>query len=216
MLSKFSGFFDPSVVDGNAVHIIGCGAIGSTLALQLTRCGINEITLWDFDTVAQHNLANQQFLYAHIGMNKVTALHMLMTAINPQIKINIRKKYTDEMLSGYVFMCVDSIDVRKTIVKTNKYNTAVLALFDFRMRLKDAQHYGTDWSTPIDIVNFENTMDFTQEEADAATPVNACGMTMSIIPTIETVVATGVANFINYLNNPKHLKKFIMVNPFDY
>ena len=119
-------------------------------------------------------------------------------------------------MSGYVFMAVDSIDVRNVIVKQNRYNRAVKAMFDFRMRLKDAQHYASAWNNNTQIKNFVESMNFTQEEADKYTPVNACGMTMSIIPTIETVVATGVANFINYLNEPTHIRPFIMVNPFDY
>ena len=84
------------------------------------------------------------------------------------------------------------------------------------MRLKDAQHYGANWAVSEHRKNLLKTMDFTQEEADAATPVNACGMSMSIIPTVETVVAVGVANFINYITDPQLLKPFVMVNPFDY
>jgi len=215
MIEKFAGFFDPSIVK-DKVHIIGCGAIGSTLAIQLTRCGLTDITLWDFDIVQPHNLANQQFRYADIGEAKVASLHQIMLEINPQIKVYYKDRYTDEQLSGYVFMAVDSIDVRKQIVKSNMYNQSVKAVFDFRMRLKDAQHYGANWNIKEDKDNLLKTMDFTQEEADAATPVNACGMTMSIIPTVETVVAVGVGNFINYLHDPATLRKFIMVNPFDY
>lgn len=215
MISKFAGFFDPAIVK-EPIHLIGCGAIGSTLAVQLARCGLTNITLWDFDIVQQHNLANQQFMYKHIGFDKTEALADILTDINPQIKLNIQGAYTDEKLSGYIFLGVDSIDVRKLVVNNNMYNNHVKAVFDFRMRLKDAQHYGADWSTIENRKNLLATMDFTSEEAKEATPVNACGLTMSIIPTIETVVAHGVANFINFLHKPDTLKRFIMVNPFDY
>lgn len=215
MIEKFSGFFDPSVVK-YPIHIIGCGAIGSTLAVQLTRCGLTDIHLWDMDTVAPHNLANQQFLHKHIGMRKPVALEAIMTAINPQINTTIHHEYKEDYLTGYVFIAVDSVDTRKRIIRKNKYNQDVKAVFDFRMRLKDAQHYGTNWLYKADKDNLEKSLDFTQEEADAATEVNACGMSMSIIPTIETVVAAGVSNFINFLNNSDALRKFIMVNPFDY
>ena len=215
MLAKFSGFFNPATVK-EPIHIIGCGAIGSTLAVQLARCGLTNISLWDFDIVQQHNLANQQFLYKHIGYDKTEALTEILTSINPQIKIKQKGKYLDDKLEGYIFLCVDSIDLRKEIVSNNMYNTEVKAMFDFRMRLKDAQHYGCDWSQKANRNNLLATMDFTSEEAKVATPVNACGMTMSIIPTVETVVSAGVANFINFTHNPATLKRFIMVNPFDY
>lgn len=215
MINKFAGFFNPDIVK-KPIHIIGCGAIGSTLALQLARCGIIDISLWDFDTVEQHNLANQQFHYKHIGFDKTEALEELILAINPHAKVTKYAKYTDEQLDGYVFMAVDNIDTRKEIVIHNKYNVNLDAMFDFRMRLKDAQHFGADWMFEEHKENLLNTMDFTQAEADEQTPVNACGMSLSIIPTVETVVAVGVANFINYLHDAKTLKKFIMVNPFDY
>ena len=215
MIEKFSGFFNPGDVK-HPIHIIGCGAIGSTLGIQLARCGLTNITLWDFDTVAPHNLANQAFRYNDIGEAKVASLHQIMLEINPQINVHYKDKYINERLSGHVFMAVDSIDVRKNLVKANLYNPDLQTIFDFRMRLKDAQHYGANWAVSEHRKNLLKTMDFTQEEADAATPVNACGMSMSIIPTVETVVAVGVANFINYITDPQLLKPFVMVNPFDY
>lgn len=215
MITKFDGFFDPAIVT-KPIHIIGCGAIGSTLAVQLTRCGLTNIYLWDFDTVEVHNLANQQFRRADVGTNKNVALRKIMLEINPQAEVKTRGRYTDEMLSGYIFLAVDSIDTRKDIIQAHKYSMLVEAVFDFRMRLKDAQHYGADWAKQEHRKNLEKTMDFTQEEADAATPTNACGMSLSVIPTVETVVSVGVANFINFLHDPKQLKPLVMVNPFDY
>lgn len=215
MIEKFSGLFDPSKVT-RPIHILGCGAIGSTLGVQLARCGLDNIYLWDYDKVEQVNLANQQFQYKHINLEKTEALKELMQAINPHIKIETRGEYLDEILSGYVFLAVDSIDVRKAVVQNHKYSNEVEVMFDFRMRLKDAQHYAADWSDKRQKDNLEKSMDFTQEEADAATPINACGLSQSIIPTVETVVSTGVANFINYIHDPEELKPFVMVNPFDY
>ena len=215
MIEKFSGFFNPGDVK-HPIHIIGCGAIGSTLGIQLARCGLTNITLWDFDTVAPHNLANQAFRYKDINELKTIALANMMQEINPQLIPQKKVRYTNEKLSGHVFMAVDSIDVRKDLVKANLYNPDIQTIFDFRMRLKDAQHYGANWAISEHRKNLTKSMDFTQEEADAATPVNACGMSMSIIPTVETVVAVGVANFINYITDPQLLKQFVMVNPFDY
>ena len=103
MIEKFSGFFNPGDVK-HPIHIIGCGAIGSTLGIQLARCGLTDITLWDFDSVAPHNLANQQFRYNDIGEAKVASLHQIMLEINPQINVHYKDKYTNEKLSGHVFI----------------------------------------------------------------------------------------------------------------
>ena len=48
--------------------------------------------------------------------------------------------WTDEVINGYVFLCVDNIDLRRKIVETNQHNPNCIAFFDFRMRLTDAQH----------------------------------------------------------------------------
>lgn len=213
MIEKFADFFDPTQVDG-PVNIIGCGAIGSTLAVMLARCGINDFELWDHDTVASHNLANQQFIYSHVGRSKTEALKELILQINPQAKVKTFGKWIDDELAGYVFLAVDDIEVRMAIAKANKYNKRVKAMLDFRMRLKDAQHFATLWDTQTNKENFMRTMDFSQEEAKKATPVNSCGLEESIMPNVQAVVSFGVGNFINMVQTGQY-ERLIMTNPFD-
>lgn len=52
-LNKHREYFDPEKIREAKVpiHIIGVGAIGSHIAIQLAKLGIEEITVWDFDTV---------------------------------------------------------------------------------------------------------------------------------------------------------------------
>lgn len=214
MFEKFLGFFDPSTVK-NEVHIIGCGAIGSTLAMNFARCGITNIHLWDFDTVQAHNIANQQYRLTQVDQPKTQALQDMMKEINPHIKLVLHGKWIEQLLRGHVFLAVDNIETRAAIVKKNMYNNSIDSMWDFRMRLKDAQHYGYDWKDTDERKKFFSTMQFTQEEADASTPVNACNMTMSIIPTVDMVVAVGVANFINYLHGQMP-ERLVMVNPFEF
>lgn len=213
MIEKFSGFFDPTIVK-HPIHIIGCGAIGSTLTLQLARCGLTDLYLWDFDIVESHNLANQQYRFAHIGRPKTECLKEMVLEINPHAQVWTKGKWIDDQLTGYVFLAVDNIELRKEIVTKQMYNSYVKAMFDFRMRLKDAQHYAADWKEMQDRKNFIATMQFTQAEADEHTPVNACNMALSIIPTVDTIVSVGVGNFINYLHGQAP-ERLIMANPFD-
>ena len=212
MIEKFIDFIDPSKVKA-PIHIIGCGAIGSTLGVMMARCGMTNINLWDFDTVESHNLANQQFIFSDITTLKTIALSKHMADISPQIKIHRHGKWDMDVLTGYIFLAVDNIELRHKIVTAHLYTEDVLAVFDFRMRLTDAQHYAADWCEPINRTNLLKTMDFSQAEADEQTPVSACNMTLSIMPTVQAVVAHGLANFINLINK-EHLQRLVMVNPF--
>ena len=72
--SKVLEYFDASALCKAPIHIIGCGAIGSHVAEQLTRLGCSNIHLWDFDKVEPKNITNQMFLDSDIGEEKVNAV----------------------------------------------------------------------------------------------------------------------------------------------
>lgn len=205
-LTKHYEYFNPTTIE-EPIHIIGCGAIGSTLAENLVRLGLTNIHLYDFDTVAEHNIANQMFRQKDIGWLKVIALEEILKEINPHVDITKHEEgYTNRPIkTGYIFLCVDNIELRKKIVEEHRYNPNIKAFFDFRMGLADAQHYAT-LNTPTGVSNLLKTMDFTHTEAKQNMPISACGTSLNILPTVRIIVANGVANFINYVktNNLKH------------
>lgn len=196
------------------VHVIGVGAIGSHIAEQLARLGIDHVHLWDFDTVEAHNIANQQYTHADISKPKVIACYDRCTQIKPNNTwVFHNAPWDNHPLYGHIFLAVDNIELRKRITLAQKFNNSVRTMLDFRMRLEDAQHFAADWKRPAEREIFLKTMDFTSAEAEENTPVSACNMALSIIPTVSTVVSAGVANWINHLNG-KGLNRLIMVNPF--
>jgi molybdopterin/thiamine biosynthesis adenylyltransferase len=216
-LSKSYDFFRPEDCP-ERVHIIGCGSVGSTVAELLVRFGLTKITLNDFDVVEPKNLANQMFRQEHIGRQKTDALSEMLCEINPEVKANIRVQgqgFTGQKLSGYVFLCVDNIDLRREISLANKDNPYVKAMFDFRTRLTDAQHYAADWSELKMVEDFLRSMNFSHEEAAAETPVSACNVTLSVAPTVRMICSLGIANFVNFAKH-KSLKKFIQIDAFGF
>jgi len=210
-LSKSYEYFKPEQLKGR-VHIIGCGSIGSTVAENLARYGITDMVLYDFDVVEAHNIANQMFVETDIGKPKVEALANMLKSINDECEPKLVKEgWTGQKLAGYIFLCVDDIEVRKRIVEDNKNNPYVKGMFDFRTRLTDAQHYAADWSDRKSIDNFFNSMSFSHDEAKDETPVSACGVALSVATTIRLIVGFGVQNFVEFVKGNK-LHKLILVD----
>ena len=213
-LSKIYEFFDPDM-DNSMVHIVGCGSVGSTVAENLARCGVARLTLWDFDFVEPHNIVNQMFRQQDIGRPKVEALHDILMEINPEIKVKLKPEgWKGESMSGYVFLAVDNIELRKQIVESIYDNMFVKAVFDFRTFLESAQSFAADWQDLKMKENLLNTMQFTHEEAMAETPVSACGVTLGVATVVRIISALGVNNYINFVKG-KGLKKMILLNAFD-
>lgn len=215
-LSKSLEYFDPiNNIDG-AIHIIGIGAMGSRVAELLVRLGIPSIHIWDFDTVEDKNITNQLYFNHQIGMKKTDALEEILKDINPEIKIIKHEAWTEESnLSGYVFLNVDSIELRHLIAKTNEFNPLIKAMFDCRMRLEDAQSYAADWSNDTQKKTFMSSMEFTDEEATEATPVSACGTTLSVASTVVSTAAFTVSNFMNLIRKDE-CASMIFTNAFEH
>ena len=216
-LTKSSEFFDPSSCT-DRIHIIGCGSVGSTVAELLARFGLTNVCLYDFDVVEEHNLANQMFTTKNLYKPKLEGVYDRWVDINPEAAKTI-KLYGDgwdgHKLSGYVFLCVDNIELRKRIVEENKYNLNVKAMFDFRTALVSAQHYAADWSNQKDISALLDTMDFTHAEAEKNVPVSACKVSLCVMPTVWSVAMAGVVNFINFVKTGA-LEKAMILKPFEF
>jgi len=97
--------------------VIGVGAIGRQVALQLTAIGISHLQLIDFDRVEIHNLATQGYFVKDLNRLKVDATSELCRQMTDDLAIEIladRFKRTTPV-GNCVFCCVDSITVRKHI-----------------------------------------------------------------------------------------------------
>ncbi len=106
------------------VHIIGTGGMGSHIAAALARMGVglpkSPIFLYDYDKFEVHNLANQLMSSTHVGWSKIKAVKSQLQEIRPGIVVHTRRGEIDRQieLSGVVFVCVDSMAARATIMET--------------------------------------------------------------------------------------------------
>jgi sulfur carrier protein ThiS adenylyltransferase len=97
--------------------VVGVGAIGRQVALQLAAMGIPWLELVDFDIVEESNLASQGYLEEDLGRMKVEATADLCRRINCNLEIHaVVDRFKRSMEVGNVaFVCVDRIETRRLI-----------------------------------------------------------------------------------------------------
>lgn len=99
------------------VTIVGVGAIGRQVALQLAAIGVPQLTLVDFDRVDLTNVTTQGYRTADIGQLKVQATAQAIQELDNATTVSLvvdrfRPRYFTD---GAVFCCVDSISARSAI-----------------------------------------------------------------------------------------------------
>ena len=101
-------------------HIVGCGAIGSSVATQLARLGGNKFYLYDFDKVGIENIGVSQYIDEDIGKSKVQALRSHLWNIDNHIISDITigkfKNYQGKE-DDILILGLDSMSARMKIVK---------------------------------------------------------------------------------------------------
>jgi len=97
--------------------VVGVGAIGRQVALQLTAVGVPWLKLIDPDEVAPENLACQGYLEDDIGRLKVDATSQLCRQVNstPDVVALPSRFQRNRDVGNAVFCCVDSIETRRLI-----------------------------------------------------------------------------------------------------
>jgi sulfur carrier protein ThiS adenylyltransferase len=97
--------------------VIGVGAIGRQVALQLTAIGVPRLQLIDFDQVELTNITTQGYQVADLGKYKTTATREAAESLAPEISITeLQDRFRPRYNTGSViFCCVDSISARAAI-----------------------------------------------------------------------------------------------------
>ena len=107
--------------------VVGVGAIGRQVAVQLAALGVPAMDLIDFDLVSVENLASQGYWPADLARMKVDATAELCRQIHPEIELHTHPERfrrssakTLECLKTrqrkvVVFACLDSMDGRRLL-----------------------------------------------------------------------------------------------------
>jgi len=123
--------------------VIGVGAIGRQVALQLAATGMPELTLIDHDVVDVVNLAPQGYMPKDLGQAKVEATAQWCRLLSPELQVHVHaerfRRSSIRTLGCFdqsdrrlvVFCCVDSIETRRLIWEAVHQRAS--AFFDGRM-----------------------------------------------------------------------------------
>ena len=196
-LTRSLALFDPELFTQD-VHIIGCGATGSRIAMQIAMLGVKNITLWDDDIVEEHNIPNQLFDWADIGKNKATALRQnidFKSTYNPLSTITVHEeKVTNQPLTGVVFLLTDTMASRSEIWKNCiKMNFRIPLMIETRMDVDNFRIYSISPTNLEHTKYWEGTLCSDEEAVESA-----CGGKLTIGATAETISGFSVWEFLKW------------------
>ncbi|QDU87953.1 putative adenylyltransferase/sulfurtransferase MoeZ [Pirellulimonas nuda] len=99
------------------VNVVGVGAVGRQVAVQLASLGVRRLRLVDFDAVDASNVTTQGYARGEVGRRKVDACRDAVLAIDPEVYAEaIYDRWRPSTgLGDVAFCCVDSIDARAAI-----------------------------------------------------------------------------------------------------
>ena len=201
--------FNPDKFKDN-ITVCGCGATGSRIISELLKLGIENIHIFDFDTVSEENVSNQAFNNTDIGKPKVQAMLELATLNNMAIDANNAALTTDYPADGYLFMCADSMDVRRSLIKNWAMSPANKGIIEMRMGADELRVYA--------VRNFKEYSEWLKvsEYKDEEASESFCGSKTSVGATAALAAAISVWQFINLVNKANYSNEIILnTNPFD-
>jgi len=212
--------FDPDRFDKNRVDVIGCGAVGSRIAMEMAKLGIRNLHLWDGDVVEAHNIANQLFVLRDIGRPKVEALaEAILAATGLSATVHHQRIEGPVTLGNVVFLAVDTMSARKAIFKDClhlKFTTQVV--IEVRMGVEELRVYGFNPRSRADVLAWNSTL-----IDDAKTVESACGARTTVGATAGITACLAVHRFLQYyrgeierdpefLSQP-HFEQVVMLRP---
>ena len=154
-------------------HILGCGAIGSSAALQIARMGADQFCLYDMDKVEEPNVGVSQYTYNDIDKPKVDALqnHLMALGVFTVNTYNERfSEYYPQGENDIAILGFDSMSARLQAVEALCGIPGVKPLYiiDGRMGAEHYQQYIFDKPT---VSKYKKT--WYSDESGSPEPCNA-------------------------------------------
>ena len=105
LFSRNTGILETDWMMDKCAFMLGCGSVGSLVALELARAGVGTFVLIDNDIVEYHNLCRHQCGIHEVGSLKVDAMKKRILDINPHATVvtctNIVEEVPKEIYDKY-------------------------------------------------------------------------------------------------------------------
>lgn len=194
-ITRHVDVFSRDAFGDKRIDVIGAGATGSRIILSLAKLGLENIHVWDFDTVEAHNIANQAYDQEHIGKLKVDAIaEVVLKATGLKIHTHNEKVDGSQVLGDVIFVLTDTMSSRKEIWnKGIRYKMRTKLMIETRMGADEGRCYTVNPTKPAQVKGWEGTL-----YDDAKAVVSACGTSITVGPTAEFMSALAVWQFIRW------------------
>lgn len=102
IFSRNTGILESDIMLKKGAIILGCGSVGSLVALELARAGVGRFFLIDMDILGYHNICRHQCGVQDVGKYKTTAIKERILQINPTAQVFTEHKKIQEVPFGVI------------------------------------------------------------------------------------------------------------------
>lgn len=178
----------PDVAYKNNITIVGAGAIGSFLALQLVKMGFDNLYVYDYDEVDIVNMSCQFYRFSDIGKPKAVALRELVFNFTDTDIHTINKAWQKgDALQDIVVNASDSMQVRKQLLNAAIENKSSWFI-DARMGPESAMIYAVDLRDKERVASYRKTLysdeDAVQERCTAKATIYTANLVSGMVSKI--------------------------------
>ena len=97
LFSRNVGILESDVMLKTGAVLVGCGSVGSLVALELAKAGVGRFLLIDNDILGYHNLCRHQCGLLDVGRHKTEAVRDRILQINPSAKVVVQNCIIQEV-----------------------------------------------------------------------------------------------------------------------
>lgn len=187
-LYRQKGFFDPNILRNPIkVTVVGAGALGSHIVDILASVGIKDITVYDFDTVVEHNIPNQVYKLSDVGRPKVDAL---VDHVKAKMGYEIRgmnkklESLKDEGIDdGYLVVATDTMKTNLSLI-TQAIDSNIQKVVEAKMSVSNGQIFFFEPQDPYQYNQWKHEWRDNVPDGIVACTQRACAVNIHLICSI--------------------------------